>query len=108
MRLYKIKVNGKAYEVEVESVTETEIKKPFKIETSSHDDKVQILAPIQGKVIKSNVQVGTQVKKGSVLIVLESMKLENDVLSPIDGYVSQVFIEVGQKVEFNQLMLVIG
>lgn len=108
MKLYKIKVNGKAYEVEVESIEETEIKKPLKIEKIANEDKVQVLAPIQGKVIKSNVQVGTQVKKGSVLLVLESMKLENDVFSPITGYVSQVFVEVGQKVEFNQLMLVIG
>ena len=108
MKLYKIKVNGKIYEVEVESITETASKPITKIDIPIQDDKVQIVAPIQGAVIKSNVEVGTQVKKGAVLLVLESMKLENDILSPVTGYVSQVFVTVGEKVELNQLMLIIG
>ncbi len=111
MKLYKINVNGKAYEVEVTSITETTsennepkpIEKPIQSET-----KTNILAPMQGNIIKLNVIVGSEVKKGDVLMVLEAMKLENDILSPIDGYVSQVLIKEHQKVDINQLMLIIG
>lgn len=108
MKIYKVKVNGKLYEVEVESVTETNTVIEVKKEVPTHDEKIKILAPIQGTVLKSNVKVGTEVKKGSVLLVLESMKLENDILAPETGYVSQVFVSVGQKVELNQIMLIIG
>lgn len=108
MKLYQIKVNGKTYEVEVESITETQSKPEPKKETPKNDAKLQILAPMQGNILKLNVGVGSEIKKGQVLLVLESMKLENDILSPVDGYISQCLIAVGDKVQLNQLMLVIG
>ena len=108
MKLYKIKVNNKLYEVEVESIETIEKKSEVKPATPANESKLQILAPMQGNILKLNVGVGSEVKKGSVLLVLESMKLENDILSPIDGYVSQVLIKEGTKVELNQLMLIIG
>ncbi|MDO9629073.1 MAG: biotin/lipoyl-containing protein [Acholeplasmataceae bacterium] len=111
MKLYKINVNGKSYEVEVESITEQEsIKLTPKIveKVPVTDTKTNILAPMQGNIIKLNVIVGSEVKKGDVLMVLEAMKLENDILCPVDGYVSQVLIKEHQKVDINQLMLVIG
>ena len=108
MKIYKIKVNGKTYEVEVESITEQASKVvPNKIAHTT-DGGTEIVAPIQGSVIKVNAIVGKQVQKGNVLLVLESMKLENDILSPVTGYVSKVLVTVGEKVELNQLMLVIG
>ncbi len=108
MRIYKIKVNGKSYEVEVESIKEQASKPVLKEAVTSTEDKTEVTAPIQGSIIKINALVGKQVKKGAVLLVLESMKLENDILSPVTGYISQVFVTVGQKVELNQLMLIIG
>lgn len=111
MKLYKINVNGKSYEVEVESVTEQPSIKlvPKPVEKAPQvESKTNILAPMQGKIIKLNVIVGSEVKKGDVLMVLEAMKLENDILSPVDGYVSQVLIKESQKVDINQQMLVIG
>ena len=107
MKLYKIKVNGKSYEVEVESITQ-HASKPVTKERVVNDENTDVKAPIQGIVIKLNALVGKQVKKGSVLLVLESMKLENDILCPVTGYISQVFVTVGQKVELNQLLLIIG
>lgn len=106
MKVYKIKVNGKLYEVEVESITEIE-KKSAPVVTTT-ESKVKILSPMQGTIVKSNVAVGSKVKKDEVLMVLESMKLESDILSPTSGYVRQVLVVSGQKVEINQLLLVIG
>jgi len=110
MKTYKINVNGKAYEVVVESVDETK-SAPIKTEPKeviASPTKTQILAPMQGLITKLNVIVGSEVKKGDVLMVLEAMKLENDILCPIDGYISQVLIKENQKVNINDLMLTIG
>ena len=108
MKLYKISVNGKTYEVEVESVEETKSKPVPKKEETPNDAITNVLAPMQGTVTELLVKVGSEVKKGDVLMVLEAMKLENDILCPVDGYVRQVLIKESQKVELNQLMLVIG
>jgi len=108
MKIYKINVNGKSYEVEVESIEEVKTEtKPVKQEVKE-ESKIKVLAPMQGKIIKLNVKVGSNVKKGDVLMVLEAMKLENDIVCPADGYVRQLFIKENDQVEINQLMLMIG
>jgi biotin carboxyl carrier protein len=108
MKLYKITVNGKQYEVEVESIEETASKPVSKKQEPKDETKTNVLAPMQGKITTLNVKVGTTVKKGDVLMVLEAMKLENNILCPVDGYVRQLLIKENDQVEINQLMLVIG
>ena len=112
MKLSKINVNGKSYEVEVESIEETNnkpvTKKAEPKEISSEGSTTQVLAPMQGKITSLNIEVGSNVKKGDVLMILEAMKLENDILCPVDGYVRQLLIKENDQVEINQLMLVIG
>lgn len=108
MKVYKINVNGKSYEVEVETITEKASTKQTIKEETINESTTNVLAPMQGKIIKLNIKVGTEVKKGDVLMVLEAMKLENDILCPLDGYVRQLLIKENDKVELNQLMLVIG
>ncbi len=108
MKVYKIKVNGKSYEVEIESITEVETKQFVSEPKKESESEIKIEAPMQGEIIKSNVLVGTRISKGDVLMVLESMKLENDILAPTSGYVRQVLVTTGEKVEINQLLLVIG
>ena len=108
MKLYKINVNGKQYEVEVESVEEITSERPIQKQEPKDETKTNILAPMQGKITTLNVKVGSEVKKGDVLMILEAMKLENDILCPVDGYVRQVLIKENDQVEINQLMLVIG
>ena len=106
MKIYKVKVNGKTYEVQLESVdevktetatsSETKTKEAPKKETSkkasssSSTNLVEVVAPIQGNVIDVKVKVGDKVKKGDVLLLIEAMKLENEVNSPSDGEVAEV------------------
>lgn len=116
MKVYKIKVNGKTYKVELEAVEEVasaaapavEAKKeaaPAPTATSGEGNKVT--SPIQGTVVNVKVKVGDKVKKGDVVVVVEAMKLENDVVSPFDGVVSEVLVSKGQNVTAKANLVVI-
>ncbi len=112
MKLYKVKVNGKVYEVELEAIEEvkgsiapTPSEQPKKeIKSNGH----AVVAPMQGTILKSHVQVGSKVTKGTKLFVLEAMKLENEILAPHDGVVSEILVTPGQKVDLNQHLLILG
>jgi len=110
MKIYKVKVNGKLYEVELESVTESSaiLQTPKVVPPSIENAGTRILAPMQGTIIKTTVSIGALVKRGTVLAILEAMKLENEILSPSDGTIKQVMVAVGQKVDANQTLLIVG
>lgn len=113
MKIYKVKVNGKLYEVELESVTQN---------TQSIESNVQaavpanqavasgavVKAPMQGTILDVKVKVGDFVKKGQSVFVLEAMKLENEIVSPADGVVKQVQVTKGQAVNNQDVLAVIG
>ncbi|MFA5005898.1 MAG: biotin/lipoyl-containing protein [Candidatus Izemoplasmatales bacterium] len=109
MKLYKVKVNGKVYEVELESVTESNAKiESPKPAPAADAAGAQVVAPMQGQIVKVNVEVGTMVKKGAILAVLEAMKLENEILSPVEGVLRQAAVAKGQSVAAGQLLFVVG
>ena len=121
MKIYKVKVNGKLYEVELESVSEqqgslatknTEEKKeePVRKEASKPvaGEGVELKAPLQGTILKVNVKVGDQVKKGQPVIILEAMKLENEVVAPADGVITSILVNPGQSVNSQDVLLVVG
>ena len=59
----------------------------------------RVLAPLPGKVVKINVKTGEKIKKSDVLIILESMKMENSILAPFDAEVSEVTVKEGEQVK---------
>lgn len=67
----------------------------------------QIVAPMPGSIININVSAGQTVKAGDVLIVLEAMKMENDITAPCDGVVKQVVTVKGATVNTDDVLLVI-
>ena len=67
----------------------------------------QIVAPMPGSIININVSAGQTVKAGDVLIVLEAMKMENDITAPSDGVVKQVVTVKGATVNTDDVLLVI-
>lgn len=67
-----------------------------------------VQAPMPGTVLAVNVAVGDRVSAGQSLVVLESMKMENDIPSPVDSVVAQVLVEKGQKVASGKTMIVLG
>lgn len=115
MKIYKVKVNGKVYEVELESVSESSAKIEVPAVQSAPAAPVaasagstEVTSPMAGTIVGVNVQPGSQVKKGQTLLVLEAMKLENEIVAPCDGVVAQVLVSKGTSVENKQLLVVLG
>ena len=122
MSKYIIKVNGNPYEVEVQEVggansgvsTATKTMK----KTTSHqavntsqpksNNSGDVAAPMPGTVLKVKVAVGDTVKKGQVLLILEAMKMENEIVSPIDGKVASLNAEAGKSVTAGEVMVSIA
>ena len=115
MKIYKVKVNGKVYEVELESVSEAQgsiaVAQPAApaaqaAPAAAGDQEVK--APMAGTILDVKVAVGAQVKKGQVIAILEAMKLENEVVSTAEGTVKQVLVNKGQAVTNQQVLVIVG
>ena len=127
MRIYKVKVNGKTYEVKILSVTETEPlvvkeakaampsapssepKKEAPVRSSAPSSSgTTVEAPMQGTILNVLVKVGDEVKAGDNLVILEAMKLENEIKAPKDGKVIAVSVEKGNSVNAKDALVVLG
>lgn len=62
-------------------------------------------SPMNGKVLQVMVKTGESVKKGQALVVLESMKLEQQLVASLDGVVTEVLIETGQQAKSGQILI---
>lgn len=124
IKQFKVRVDGKEYSVEVESVEEEKdlegaartqhyretrpttgvTHQAIKKESLATRDKC-VVAPMPGAVVKINCRPGEMVKKGDVVIVLEAMKMENEIHSPIDGLVKEVHVKEGMTVSPEEVMV---
>ena len=113
MKIYKIKVNGKSYRVELEEIEQVETaplaekKKQESKKIINNESNKEVVSPIQGQVTNVKVKVGDKVKKGDVLVIIEAMKLENEVVSPFEGQVSEVLVSKGQNVKAKEPIIII-
>ena len=117
MKNYTITVNGNVYDVTVEEGASTgavsasaapkaapkaaaaPAAKPAATGTAG---SVKINAPMPGKIVDVKVKVGDAVKKGQTVLVLEAMKMENDIVAPEDGTVASINAAVGSAVEAGE------
>ena len=63
--------------------------------------------PIPGKVIRVEVAVGAKVAEGDVVVVLESMKMENPILAPVSGTIKEIKVKEGQSVPSGAVAAII-
>ena len=130
---YKITLNGRTYEVEVEAgkamlLDEYEAIAPTAPAAAAAAPAAAapaaapaapaapavtgagdaVNAPLPGTILKVNIQNGQAVKEGDVLVVLEAMKMENEILAPKNGTVTQVLVSKGSTVDTGAPMVVIG
>ena len=129
---YKVTLNGRTYEVEVEAgkamlLSEYEAVAPAPAAAPAAPAAAApaapaaapaapavtgsgeaVNAPMPGNILKVNVKVGDAVKSGTVLVVLEAMKMENEIMAPKAGTVTQVLVSKGATVDTGAALVVIG
>ena len=116
MKNYRITVNGTAYDVAVEELaagaapapvaqvaapvaSPAPAAAPAPAAKSTGAGSIKVASPMPGKILDVKTKVGDAVKKGQVLLILEAMKMENEVVAPEDGTVASVDVAVGAMVE---------
>ena len=119
MKTYTITVNGKAYAVTVEEGASTGAAPVAAAPVAAAPapaapapaaapagaaGSVQVTAPMPGKVVAVKASVGQAVKKGEVVLVLEAMKMENDIVAPEDGTIASINVANGDAVESGAVL----
>mgnify|MGYP005856544663 CR=1 FL=1 len=114
MKTYTITVNGNVYEVTVEEGASTSAAPAAapkaapkaaapaaapKAAAPAAAGSVAVSAPMPGKILAVKASAGQAVKKGDVIMVLEAMKMENDIVAPEDGTIAGINVAVGDSVE---------
>ena len=116
---YKVTLKGRVYEVEVEAgqamlLDEYEAVAPAAPAAAAPAAPVvtgagePVTAPMPGTILKVNVTQGQAVKAGTVLCILEAMKMENEIMTSKDGTVTQVLVSKGSAVDTGAPLVVIG
>ncbi len=101
---YELLVNGRRIEASVES-ERTRLLKKFGAASHVTHTRTDIHAPMPALVVKVEVQVGDAVKPGQGLIILEAMKMENEIRAHAEGKVKEIFVAKGKAVEKGELLL---
>ena len=120
MKNYRITVNGNVYDVEVEELgtgaaTQTAAPKAApkavaapKAATpaaTGSEGSVKVNSPMPGKILSVKASVGQAVKRGEVIMILEAMKMENEICAPQDGTVATVECAAGDSVESGKVLV---
>jgi len=128
MRKFNITVNGNVYEVDVEEivngapvatpVVSAPVAAPAAAPApaapkaapvaSGSEGSVKIEAPMPGTVLKVNVKVGDKVSAGDAVVILEAMKMENEIAAPSDGVVASVNVSQGASVDTGALLITLN
>ena len=121
MKNLRITVNGVAYDVQVEELgadaSVASAPAPAAVPKAAPAVKAapkavgageKVAAPMPGTIVSVNVSDGQSVKKGDVLVVLEAMKMENEIKAPKDGTVTSVSVNKGESVDTGATLVTIG
>ena len=120
MKQYKVTVNGTAYEITLEAIDAASVNTAPAAATpaatttttaapvaSAPAGGESVTAPMPGNILDIKVANGASVKKGDVIIILEAMKMENEIMAPCDGTVN-VVVTKGSAVETGAVLCTIA
>ncbi len=122
---YIVTLNGKDYEVDVDELDEAVVRNvkdsqpaaPAPVTSAAAAPEVKpseggsgtpVNSPMPGTILKVVAGAGQNVKAGDVVIILESMKMENEVVAPASGTVTKVCVESGDNVTTDEVLAYIG
>ena len=113
MKKYKVNVNGTTYEIEIELMSETDAAKVSAPQAAPAPKAAPagegetVSAPMPGTILDVKVATGDAVKKGQVLMILEAMKMENEIMAGADGTVTSVSVTKGASVQSGDVLCTI-
>jgi glutaconyl-CoA/methylmalonyl-CoA decarboxylase subunit gamma len=132
MKMFRVVVNGSEYKVGIEELAEenashpnqsqatpvathTQPKPIVKAQSPHAKAKVEtviaggtIIAPMPGTVLQVAINIGDSVTKGQTLLILEAMKMENEIMAPTDGVVQELNITKGVSVNTGDILVVLS
>ncbi len=123
MKKYNVTVNGTSYEITLEVVDAADVKAapapaatpapaaapaPVAAPVAAPAGGETVTSPMPGTILSVNVQNGAAVKKGDVIMILEAMKMENEIIAPCDGTIASVNVNSGASVETGATLCVIA
>ena len=105
--IWKVRVGGREFSIQVDEGVSNEVTRRSTGRGKRRNRSGTISSSIPGKVVSLHAVVGDQVKEGEVLLILEAMKMQNEIQAPIQGTVSEVNCESGDSVEANVPLVII-
>lgn len=118
MRKFNVKVNGTSYEVELEEIKDGQVEQSFEQPKAPSIEKTEsvakpssatgekVISPMPGTVLDIKVSVGQSVSKGDVLLVLEAMKMENEIKALNDGVIGAISVSKSSVVETGDTLVI--
>lgn len=126
LRKFRVKLNGKEYMVEMEEigavpsqavpaaspaapvVAEKVVSEPVQpAPVQMVGEGIKVEAPMPGNILDVMVKAGDAVKVNQPMLVLEAMKMENQIVSPVNGVIAQVLVTSGKAIDVGEVMVVI-
>ena len=109
MKDYSLKINGQNYNVQIDDVNEPSTATPSpRIAPAPSTSGSSVKCPLPGTVLSVKVAVGDTVAAGQTLVVLEAMKMENNIDADRAGVVKQILVQQGATVMEGDVLIVIG
>lgn len=135
MKMFRVVVNGSEYKVGIEELAEETVSppqvaqvaqvaqaapatpphappkptvQPVAARAESAVAPGNVIAPMPGTVLQVLVNIGESVRKGQVLLVLEAMKMENDLMAPADGVVEKLHVTKGVSVNAGDILVILS
>ena len=128
LRKFRIKINNKEYLVEMEELTpqgvtqsvpdqstpsvqsvptEQAAPAPVAVAQQGTSEGIRVEAPMPGNILNVFVKVGDVVKENDPLVILEAMKMENEIVSPINGTITSVAVTKGVAIDVAELIVTV-